>query len=374
MARSYGAIKVAVWEAGSDFRELTPHAQYGYFLLISQPQLNNLGVLPYTPEKWTRFAAGLTRETLDEALAELDYLHYIVVDTGTAELLVRTFIRHDKVWQQPSLITNARKLIREVESDTIRTLLTARHPWLLTSQPKHEIEEYELTRETQEQSQEKTPLDTPLNTGVETPLGSRAHAGPGAGEGPGVGAAAKPSSTSSTTAASNDEEPELEPLQDPAAAVENPTESDIRAACQRFGADLNVVEPIARQLPGAIFAAVVMKHTVKVARGSAREVPALFVDLLKRELKDQAKAVAKTTRVMPPTRLPEADRPKPATGEDRIRLIVPTLTAHPFERVEETVRTWARAESWTPDELGHRLQLAHTIHGEHHEPDLDHAA
>lgn len=369
MARSYGALKVAVWEAGSGFRNLTQLAQWCYVLLISQPQLNNLGVLPYTPEKWVRFASGLTHETLDAGLGELDYLRYIVVDLDTGELLVRTFIKHDKVWQQPSLITNARKLIREVESDIIRGHLTARHPWLLTAESRDEIEQYELAVENEAHSQNHTPVET----GVETPLGSRAPAGPGAGEGPGVGAAARHlKSISSTTAPSYDDEPELEQPEDPAAAEEAPTEATIRAACTQFGADLNIVEPYARQLPAIVFAATVTKHAGKVKRGSADDVPALFVRLLQSEVKARAKTAAATVAApdREATRLPEAERPKPATGEDWVRHVVPTLTRHPFPKVEQLIRGRANFESWTAAELDHRLELAHTIHADG-EPDLD---
>lgn len=147
-----------------------------------------------------------------------------------------------------------------------------------------------------------------------------------------------------------------------AAAVESPTESDIRDACTRFGADISVVEPLARQLPGAVFAAIVMKHTAKVARGSAREVPALFVRLLQAELKDQAKAIARQPRVLPPTRLPEDERPKPQTGEDWVRTVVPTLRRHPFERVAELVAERGAAEAWTANELNNRLTIARELH------------
>lgn len=359
MARSYGALKVAVWEPTSGFRNLTQLAQWAYVLLISQPQINNLGVLPFTPEKWVRFAFGMRHETLDEALTELDELRYIVVDRETGELLVRTFIKHDKVWQQPSLATNARKLIREVESDRIRGLLTSRHPWLLTSESRETIEAYELAVENEQQSQEKTPAGSPLKTPPDSPLGSRAPAGAGAGEGSGVGAAAEVSSTSNTT---NSHYAETEQPGDPAAAVESPTESDIREACTRFGADLNVVEPIARQLPGAVFAATVTKHAAKVKRGSVDDVPAHFVHLLKAELKDQARAAAKHAPPMPPTRLPENERPVKATGEDWVRHIVPTLTRHPFERVAALIAERAEAEDWTPAELEQRQHLALELH------------
>jgi len=155
---------------------------------------------------------------------------------------------------------------------------------------------------------------------------------------------------------------ETEDLQTSAAAVESPTEQDIRDACKRFGADSKIVEPIARQLPGAIFAAVVTKHAAKVKRGSVDDVPALFVTLLKAELKDQARAAAKHAQPMPPTRLPEGERPTKVEGEDWVRHIVPTLKRHPFERVADLVAERAAAEHWTDEQLNDRLGLALELH------------
>jgi hypothetical protein len=119
-----------MWEPGSEFRQLSPMAQWSYTMLLSQPQISNLGLLPYVPEKWVRLAAGLTTEQLEEALHELEDRHYVIIDKDAVELLVRTFIKHDQVFTQPALTTNARVLIRSVESETIRTYLLNRHVWL----------------------------------------------------------------------------------------------------------------------------------------------------------------------------------------------------------------------------------------------------
>lgn len=166
-------------------------------------------------------------------------------------------------------------------------------------------------------------------------------------------------STSSTTEASY---AETDNPEDPAAAVEAPTESDIREACTRFRADLNIVEPIARQLPGAIFAAVVTKHAAKVKRGSVDDIPALFVRLLQAEFKEQAKTIAKQPRPMPPTRLPENERPKTVAGEEWVRHIVPTLRRHEWDRVWQLVLERADSEGWTDNERIDRLAIARELH------------
>lgn len=130
MPRSHGVLKVAVWEVGSDYRSLSTDAQWAYQMLISQPQINNCGLLPYTPEKWWRFAADLDRDRLHAALQELEDRRLTITDTETAELLIRTFVKHDGIWKQPKLVTNARKLMREIESPRIRAYLLEKHPWL----------------------------------------------------------------------------------------------------------------------------------------------------------------------------------------------------------------------------------------------------
>lgn len=130
MARTLGVVKSEIWEPLSDFRTLTPTTQWAYLMLLSQPQISNLGILPYTPEKWVRLAVGLTLHEIEDTIRTLDERRFTVTDRDTAELLVRTFIKHDKVWSQPKLVTNARRLIREVESDQIRNTLVVAHPWL----------------------------------------------------------------------------------------------------------------------------------------------------------------------------------------------------------------------------------------------------
>lgn len=163
MARVHGIIKTEVWEAGSEFRRRTLPAQWAYAMLVSQPQINNCGVLPYVPEKWARFATGLTIDQLDSALAELEQHRFVVVDQDTGELLVRTFIKHDRIWKQPNLVTAARREYAAIESDRIRRILVAQHSWLTDTRPPSDVRTFEETRPTE-------PLPQPLFEGVTEPL------------------------------------------------------------------------------------------------------------------------------------------------------------------------------------------------------------
>lgn len=287
MARSYGVLKSTLWEPGSDFRQLDPLAQWGYTMLISQPQISNLGILAYTPEKWARLAVGLTVEIVEGALAIIEAARYILVDLDTGELLVRTFVRHDKVWSQPRLVTNARKLIREVESERIRAELCTQHPWLVNDWTKEEILAFEEAQE--------TPSDTPpdrgsnkgVSKGVSIPLSTqRAPAGPGAGAG-----SSSRRTSSSRTEVSYDARDDREP----AAAdtsTEAPRESRIAEVIAELpGADLDthrVVEPLARQLPRVLFDDIEVRLRDRIRTGSATNPPGLLVAMLQTACKQQA--------------------------------------------------------------------------------------
>lgn len=214
MARSHGVLKTTVWDVGSDFRSLTVSAQWCYAMLISQPEINNCGVLPYKPEKWVRLANGLTLHSLTVALDELEQARFVVVDVTTGELLVRTFIKHDKVWSQPKLVTNARKLIRAIESDQIRDYLSSRHPWLIEQWDRRRIETFETDRAQAPEPVDEPGEETPTETGIPGKgYPSRARPGAGAGVGAGVGASSTVSGDSAvavSAAAENGHAPQAD--------------------------------------------------------------------------------------------------------------------------------------------------------------------
>lgn len=188
MARSYGVLKPSLWEPGSDFRQLDRGVQWTYEMLISQPQISNLGLLDYTPERWARLAADLTAGQLERDIEELARHGYVILDLDTGELLIRTFVKHDKVWAQPKLVTNCRRLIREVESEPIRSYLVQRHPWLVDNTfDKAQILAWETPSDTPIETPSGTPFqrppETPIERGFDTHIPPRARAGAGAGVG-----------------------------------------------------------------------------------------------------------------------------------------------------------------------------------------------
>lgn len=123
MARSEARLSVEIWAPESDFIELSSDAQWMYMFLLSQPDLAHDGVLALRERRWSQKAANLTADDIEGRLAELEQHRYVVVDYDAEELLVRSYIRRDKVYRQPNVFHAALDHLPLVTSQRIRTAL-----------------------------------------------------------------------------------------------------------------------------------------------------------------------------------------------------------------------------------------------------------
>ncbi|WP_280454137.1 hypothetical protein [Nocardia brasiliensis] len=124
MARDHGRLLCRIWN-DKEFRALTRTAQALYAQLISQKEINNAGVLPLMVSKWAKGCDEMTSEMIIADLAVLVDARFVVVDTDTEEVLVRSFIRNDGVLKQPNVFKNALRVAEAVESTSIRAVLAA---------------------------------------------------------------------------------------------------------------------------------------------------------------------------------------------------------------------------------------------------------
>lgn len=121
MARTHGRIYSRIWEG--DFRKLTRSAQGMYEFLLSQPDLNQAGLIGLRLRRWAGMSSDGTTEALMADIQELEAARYIVVDHDAEEVLIRTFIRNDKVFQQPNVMLAAGNDAREIASGKLRAAL-----------------------------------------------------------------------------------------------------------------------------------------------------------------------------------------------------------------------------------------------------------
>lgn len=164
MAQDFAPLFRSIW-TDEDFRALPMDAQHIYMMLFSHPDRNSAGVLSLTLRKWTRLAADLSPDRLDMALAELDAAGFIVMDEGTEEVLVRSFIRSAKVYKHIRMLANALREGSEIESPRLRSVLArelARLPRLaVPDNPKMKAEAEAAQRRVDEMSEPSTPPDGP---------------------------------------------------------------------------------------------------------------------------------------------------------------------------------------------------------------------
>lgn len=124
MAREFGRILSAIW-ADRDFLALGQEEQRFYMFLLSQPNLNQAGVLPVTVRRWSSAASDLSAVGVERLLTELDRERFVVWDHNTEELLIRTFVRNDKVYRQPKVMLAMVSDAAEIVSLRLRMALLA---------------------------------------------------------------------------------------------------------------------------------------------------------------------------------------------------------------------------------------------------------
>jgi hypothetical protein len=264
--RTLGIIQTTIW-VDEDFRALSADAQRAYLMMISQPKITNCGVLAYVPGKMSRLAMDDSVSRLERAVGELEAGRFVVVDRETQELLVRTFVRHDKIEKQPRLKDAAVREFREIESPELRHVLRQENAELFGKLP----EPRPLGQATLEGVGE--PLAEGVGEGVSEPLRARA---------PAARAAPAPSPTPAPTPAAEDpdfQEPKLdqprgEDDRDPAAdlSLEPPPLALVSEIVEKLpGSDpdsLAQVEPLALQLPKGEFEQLVEKVKARANIGN----------------------------------------------------------------------------------------------------------
>lgn len=99
MAAPHARMYRSMWHDDEDFIRLTPRAKLLYLFCCSTLKVTLLGSLDFSAKRWCK-ATGLTVPELDDALQELDDARFLLVDSSTEEVIVRTYVRHDGAWRR----------------------------------------------------------------------------------------------------------------------------------------------------------------------------------------------------------------------------------------------------------------------------------
>lgn len=143
MARDRANINTAI-HTDQDWRDLTIAEQHFYWLLSTHPDLNYVGVVDWRTARLSAMAADATREGIQSTAESLQAKRFVLIDEGTEEILVRSFMRHDGLLKQPKLSISmvnaygsvASKMIREVVTFELQRLYAEFPEWAAFRQEK----------------------------------------------------------------------------------------------------------------------------------------------------------------------------------------------------------------------------------------------
>ncbi|MCP2248162.1 hypothetical protein [Lentzea aerocolonigenes] len=124
MARDHARFYLSMWD-DQDFITLSALAKIMYVQLCMQRKLAYSGELTVSVKRWAKAHPDQSTDSIRAALAELDAARFIVVDHDTDELLIRSFIRSDKLYKQPNVLRAALRSAFEIESPLLRRALAA---------------------------------------------------------------------------------------------------------------------------------------------------------------------------------------------------------------------------------------------------------
>lgn len=119
MPRDHARIQTAI-SSDPDWRKLDVGAQHLYWTLVSHKDLSYCGHIDYLPGRWIELADGMTEAKIKAAVRRLERGKYVVVDRKTHELLVRSFIRHDKILARRNMGHACGRALGMVHSTLIR--------------------------------------------------------------------------------------------------------------------------------------------------------------------------------------------------------------------------------------------------------------
>lgn len=117
MPRAEARLKAGIWIG---LRGVSPHAKLLYAVILTESSLQHCGIAAYQLDKWTE-QAELTPSEAEKAFAELNASRHVLRDRW--EILVRTYIRHDGIAEQPNMLKAALKGAALIESPFLRRAL-----------------------------------------------------------------------------------------------------------------------------------------------------------------------------------------------------------------------------------------------------------
>lgn len=134
MARDHARLLVSIW-TDPEWTSLAGYQQTTYLALLGSVDLSWCGVAPLIPRRLVGASSDLTERRVRQSLDELAARRLLVIDTDTAEVAVRTYVRHDGILKQPNVTKAMVRALDRIHSDLLRSAVISELGRLLKDEP-----------------------------------------------------------------------------------------------------------------------------------------------------------------------------------------------------------------------------------------------
>lgn len=129
MARDHARIKLAIWR-DDDFLALSIAEQHCFISLLSNQGLSRVGLVDYVPARFVRLAKDQSEAKFRRSVKVLRDARFVLVDDRTQELLIRSYVRLDGVFDRVNMGKAVGTAFEAVVSTSLRKAIgheLARH-------------------------------------------------------------------------------------------------------------------------------------------------------------------------------------------------------------------------------------------------------
>jgi len=120
--RKFAQFRLSMWN-DDDWLDLNPAEQHLYTVVLTSPELTLAGVTDWRPKRIAKRARGWSPDLIERTAASLVDRLFLVIDEDTEEALVRSFVRHDGIVDQPNMMTGMARAYGAIASPGIRRVL-----------------------------------------------------------------------------------------------------------------------------------------------------------------------------------------------------------------------------------------------------------
>lgn len=135
MPRDHTRVNIDIW-GDDEFRDLPVDAQALYWTLWTSPGRTYCGSHEWHPARLAQTAEDWTVDRIERAGAVLSQRLFLIIDPATEECLLRSWIKHDRLWRIPNMAVTMANARSTLGSKALRGVVVFEVKKLVVAEPK----------------------------------------------------------------------------------------------------------------------------------------------------------------------------------------------------------------------------------------------